>query len=304
MPDTVFTSTLANMMKSTLNKVIDDKTDGYESRLLIPKWLDQRKMTDNYEDDLEAGGPGLASEKAEGTEIATGTIGEGYMTRYNARTFGMKLLITEETLEDNKYPMVISAAKRLKKSMLKTADIDATNMLVRMFNASYVGGDGVALGSNSHTLIGGGTFSNVMATPMSPSKVAITVATSQVRKYPGHDGITEGYEPKTIVHPTEQWAVWDGLLGSKMDPTPGAFNEINVVNQSLNLKAVGNKYWSNTTTQWVMLTDCEDSLNFRWRRKPRSRTWVDNDQEIMKYSVSARWARGWSDPRAVLCVQA
>ena len=130
----------------------------------------------------------------------------------------------------------------------------------------------------------------------------MVVATSQIRKYPGHDGITEGYEPAIVVCPTEQWATWAGLVGSRMDPTTGAFNEINVVNQTLDLKVVANKYWSNTTTNWAMLTDCEYALNFRWRRRPRSRTWVDNDQELMKYGISARWARGWSDPRCTLGV--
>lgn len=301
---TVFTSSVANALKATLEKVIDDPTDGYESKALMSKWLDIRGMDDAYEDDLESGGPGLASEKPEGTEIATGSITEGYLTRYIARTFALKLIVTEEAMEDKKYPKIINAARRLKRAMWKTADIDATNMLVRGFNTSYVGGDGLPLWSASHTLPHGGTFSNVMATPMSPSKAAVVVATSQIRRYPGHDGITEGYEPKVVLAPTEQWATWDGLVSSKMDPTAGNFTEINVVNQSLDLRVVTNKYWSNTSTNWAMLTDCEDGLNFRWRRRPRSRTWVDNDQEQMKYSNSARWARGWSDPRATLGVNA
>jgi len=301
---TVFTSGIANAMKATLDKVVDDSTDGYERSALLSKWLDERKMSDAYEDDLESGGPGLASEKPEGGEIATGSIREGYLTRYTARTFALKLIVTEEAMEDNKYPKIINAARRLKRAMWKTADIDATNILVRGFNTSYVGGDGLPLFSASHTLPHGGTFSNVMATPLSPSRAAVVVATSQIKKYPGHDGITEGYEPKVVVCPTEQWATWDGLVNSRMDPTTGAYNEINVVNQSLDLRVVPNKYWSNTSTNWAMLTDCEDGLNFRWRRRPRSRTWVDNDQELMKYSMSARWARGWSDPRCALGVQA
>lgn len=300
----VFTGTIANTLKATLDNIVDDKTDGYEKSAILHRWMDEMKMSDHYEDDLESGGPGLASEKAEGQEMATGSIREGFITRYIARTFALKLIITEEAMEDKKYPKIINAASRLKRALWKTADIDATNILVRGFNTSYVGGDGQPLWSASHTLPHGGTFSNVMATPLSPSRAAVVVATSQIRKYPGHDGITEGYEPVKVVFPTEQWATWDGLLKSKMDPTAGAFNEINVVNQSLDITPVANKYWNNTTTQWAMLTDCEYKINFRWRRKPRGRSWVDNDNEVMKFGISSRWSRGWSDARCTLGVQA
>ncbi len=301
---TVFTSSIANALKETLEMVIDDDTDGYDSKALLHQWMTEQSMSDNYEDDLESGGPGLASEKPEGQEIATGTIREGYITRYIARTFALKLIITEEAIEDNKYSKIINAARRLKRALWKTADIDATNILVRGFNTAFVGGDGLPLWSASHTLPHGGTFSNLMAVPMSPSKAAVVTATSQIRKYPGHDGITEGFEPKVVVCPTEQWATWDELLGSKFTPEAGNFSEVNVVNSSLDLKAVPIKYWNNTTTNWAMMTDCDYGINFRWRRKPRSRSWVDNDQELMKYGISARWARGWSDPRCTYGVNA
>lgn len=301
---TVFTSSIANSLKETLNDIIDDDTDGVMDDLLMKKWLDVESMSDNYVDDLEYGGPGLAVEKPEGTEVAAGTIKEGYLTRYLARTFALKLIVTEEALEDAKYPKAIAAARRLKRAMAKTIDIDATNILVRQFNTAYVGGDGLPLASASHTLPHGGTFSNLMATPQSPSRAALIVATTQIRKYPGHDGITEGYEPVCIVHPVDQWGAWEVVVRSTHAPEAGEFNAINVVNSSLDIDLYPNKYWQNTTTNWTLKTDCDGGMKWLWRRKPKSRTWVDNDQELMKYSISARWARGWSDPRSVLCVNA
>jgi hypothetical protein len=301
---TVFSGTIANALKPTLEQVIDDPTDGYDKNAILHQWLHEMPMSDQWEDDLESGGPGLAAEKRVGTEMTTGTIREGYITRYLSRTFGLKLIVTEEAIEDNKYPKIIAAAKRNKRAMWKTIDIDATNILVRGWNTGYVGGDGQPLFSASHTLPHGGTFSNTMGTPVSPSRAGVIVATSAMRKLPGHDGITEGVEPKVILCPTEQWAVWEGLLRSRYAPEPGQFNEINVVNQSLDLRVVPNKYWNNTTTNWAILSDCEYPLNFRWRRKPKSNTWIDNGQTLMNYSITARWARGWSDPRAAYGVQA
>jgi hypothetical protein len=304
MASTVFSSTLANTLKKTLEKTIDDPTDA-QSRAQFTDWCRIMSMDDQYVDDLETGGPGLASEKPEGQEVQLGTIREGVLYRYIARTFALRLGITEEAMEDNKYPKSIRLAKRLNRALWKTADIDATNMLVRAENASYVGGDGVALASASHTLPHGGTFSNTMATPMSPSVAAMVVATSAMRKFPGHDGITEGVEPKKIVCPTEQWAVWSQILGSTYTPRDGNLAEINVVKSDLSLGQVcALRHWDNTTTNWGVISDAEDGLNFRWRKKPNNRTWVENSQHIMSYSISARWARGWSDPRGIYFVGA
>lgn len=299
----VFTGNIYHSLKATLSAIVDDKSDGYESGMDFPGWCEVKGMEDNFEDDQEMGGPGLAVEVPEGDEIPAGTIREGATTRYLARKFGLRLVVSEEAIEDTKYDQVISAAKRLKRALYKTADIDATSMLVRATSSSYPGGDGVALASSSHSLPGGGTYSNVMATPMSPSRMALIQATSQIKKLPGHDGITEGYMPVKVVHPTEQWAVWQGILETEKVPESNN-NEVNVVNKSLNVKSVPLKFWDNTTTNWAVITDAENGIQFRWRRKPRNRTWVENSQELMSYAISARWARGWSDARNILFVDA
>ena len=81
-------------------------------------------------------------------------------------------------------------------------------------------------------------------------------------------------------------------------PEAGQFNQINVVYR-LNLDVVPNHFWNNTTTNWACLTSCDSKINIKWRRKPRNKSWVDNGQEQMLYAISARWARGCSDPRAI-----
>jgi hypothetical protein len=300
---TVNQSTIRSFLKETVDTVVDDDLDGAQSKAVFTKWCDVKDMDDAWIEDVEMGGTGLASEKSEGQEMASATIVQGVTTRYNARTFALKLLVSEEAMDDNKYPEVIRAALRLKKSMWKTADIDATSMLVRMANSSYTGGDGQALSSASHTLPHGGTFSNKMAVAMSPSHAALVSATSQVMQYPGHDGIIEGAEITQILCPVAQWAVWEGLMGSSLRPDDGNFAEINVFNKK-KIKVTPIKYWINTTTNWVAKTDVENGLQFRWRKRPKSSSWFENDFTVMKYGITARWAFGWSDPRGVLCVEA
>lgn len=293
----IFTSTIFNSVKLTLDQIVDDDMAESESTLVCKKYMKFGNQEDYYEDDLEMGGPGLASEVSEGQEIEVGAIREGFITRYIARKFGLRLIVTDEAVEDSKYPEVLKLGSRLARALYKTLDIDCTNILVRAANSSYTGGDGVALASASHTLPSGGTWSNTFATPLAPSRIAVGSAVSLMRKFPGHDGVTEGVEPKKIVHPTEQWMTWSGILNSTMAPEAGNFAEINAVKRDLDITAVANKYWSNTSTNWAVITDADNGLQMRWRRKPRKNSSVENDNETMKYSITARWSRGWSDAR-------
>lgn len=296
MSGTIFSSTIFNSFKETLDSIVDDRLGENESALVCKKWMKVGSMDEAYVDDLEMGGPGLAAETDEGEEITVGTIREGFLKRYIPRKFALKLIVTDEAMEDNKYPETLRLAKRLDRAIYKTFDIDMTSILIRATNTSYVGGDGVPLASAAHTMPGGGTFSNTLSVPMAPSALALATVRSLVMKLPGHDGITEGYDIKKCVFPTEQWAVWKQILGSEKSPEAGNFAAINAV-YDLDIKPVPVKYWNNTTTNWGVITDVDNGIQAKWRRKPKSNSWVENDNETMKYSVSARWASGWSDAR-------
>jgi len=293
----VFTANVVDTLKLTLNEICDDSLTNFKEKSIFGDWLDVGNMDDNFVDDLETAGPGIAAEKPEGAEIIKGTIREGTLTRYMSRTFGLGLIITEEAIEDCKYKEVFRAGARLGRAVYKSIDIDTTNMLARATNTAYTFGDGQPLASATHTLPNGGTFSNLL-TPISPSRIAMATARTQMQIAAGHDGLPEGYEPKAIVCPYGQWYIWKGLIESEKAPDPGSFNEINVVKE-MNLKLVPNRYWSNTTTNWAVISDADNGMKFLWRRKPTNKTWVDNAQGLMNYGMTARWSRGMTDPRGV-----
>lgn len=296
----IFTSTAALALKETLEDIDTDEHGDEGSKAIFPKYYNVKNMTDNYIEYYEVAGSGLAGEKPEGEAMPVGTIIEGPLTRFNTRTFGQRIIVSEEAMEDMKYDKVIEAAKRNLRSLWKLADYDAVLALVRATNTGFVGGDGQPLASTSHRLPNGDVYSNMLAVAMSPSKAALVIAAAQLMQQVGHDGLIDGVEPKKAVFPVQQWGVWREVLGSAYDPTPGAFNAINVINKDLDIKAVPNKYWNNTTTNWMLLTDAELGLMWHWRRKPKGNTWVTEDKTMMNYGITARWARGWVNPRAVL----
>jgi hypothetical protein len=294
----IFTGKIAQSLKRTLDKIIDDPTDNAEKGSDYKVWCDESPMPDNWVDDLEMGGPGLLSRKPEGQEITTGSIDEGVRTRYIPDTYAMKLIVTEEAMEDSKYEKVLNLARRLKRACYKTLDINATLTLVNGFDTAFPGADGLPLWSASHTLPGGGTFSNLAAAPAAPSVSALVPIISQIKKMVGHDGIAEGYKPVRVLCPTEQWGDWSEIINSSFEPVTNNFATINVIKNDYGRMTVKDlKFWDNTTSNWAVQTDVDDQIQVKWRAKPRTRTWVDNGNENMLHSIRARWAVGYSDPR-------
>jgi hypothetical protein len=132
----IFTSTAALALKETIER-IDTDTHGSEgSKAVFPNYLNVRTMSDNYIEDYEIAGTGLAGEKPEGESLPLGGIVEGPLTRYNARTYGQRIIVSEEAMEDMKYDKVIQAAKRNNRSLWKLADFDAVLILVRATNTA------------------------------------------------------------------------------------------------------------------------------------------------------------------------
>lgn len=292
----ITTSTAYRTLKATLDNVITDKSDNVESEAVYKKFMMVETMPDNWVDDLEVGGPGLATEKSEGQALDVLTLYEGAQTRYFARKFGLIMEITEELDEDGKYnDRYLKISRRMKRAIFKTLEQDCANVLNRAANAAYVGGDGVSLASASHPIPGGGTFSNTLATPASPSRIALITVVQNVSILPGHDGLREGYKVKKIVHPYTQWGVWEGILGSKEVPESGN-NEKNVVH-GMGIQRVMVPFWDASDTNWGAITDADDGLKLKWKRKPKSRTWYEESTEVIKHGSSARWGRGWSNPR-------
>lgn len=287
------TSTAFRTLKATLEAIVTDKTDGIEDNLVCTKIFATSTMSDNYEDDLENGGPGLATEKAEGQQLDEMSLYEGAITRYISRKFGLIMPMTEELDEDGKYnSKYLNLPKRGKRAVYKTLEIDCANVINRATSSSYVGGDGVSLASSSHTIPGGGTFSNTLSTPFSPSRAALIVVRNNLKKLPGHDGVVEGYSIKKVVFPPDQWGAWMGILGSdKVPESPN--NETNVV-MDLKIQPVECQYLT-SASNWSVITDAPDGLKLKWRRKPKARMWYDEATEIIKHGISARWARGWTD---------
>lgn len=296
----IFTGTIANSLKRTLESIVDDDMEESRKDLVMKDFFDEDTMDDNFIDFLEMAGPGLAAEKPEGAEIQIGGIREGTLTRVFAKTYAMRLVVTEEAMEDKKYPQSIRAGERLNRAMWKTVDYEGANSLIRAFNAIFPIGDGQPWISTAHTLPNGGTFSNQTAVPLTPSRASLQVVTTQLRKMPGHDGLIDQLKPKCVVAPVEQEFIWKETLRSDYAPEVGQFNAINAMKRDYSVDLVLNPYWTTTSTNWIVLSNAKDGLKFFWRVRPRGRSWVNNDNTSLLFAIRARWARAVINARCAV----
>ena len=302
----VSTSTASLGLKETLEEIVTDELANVQSKLVYKQWMKERGMDDAFEDDLEVAGGGLAAEVPEGEEIPTTEVYQGYLKRYTARKFGLRMIVTEEALEDYKYKEIVQAGRRLNRALWKTVDIDCTQPLIQATDTAFPGGDGVTLANTAHPLANGsGTFSNMLTVAMSPSVAALNLAYAQLAQMVDHDGVVEGYMAEKVVYPVQQHFTWCTILESRMDPAPGNFAAVNAAKKYMgDLKKVPHKYWNNSTTNWALITDAEGGPQMRWRRRPKSRTWMTEEAELKSYSVAARWDNGLTDPRSLFFVNA
>lgn len=301
----IFRSDVAALLQKTLDGIIDDKGDKIESGLFYKRWQAEETIEGAYSDYQEFGGPGFAFMVPEGTEIPEATLYQGAKTRIMPSKYGLRFIVTEEVLEDARYKEPIDFARRNKRAIWKTAEVTSHDILNRMFNTSYPLADGLPLGSASHILPNGALASNYMAVPLSGSIAALSMAVSDLMKMPGHDGTIEGYKAKRIVCPAEQWALWKGILGSAYSPEN--YQGINVVSQEhLGIEAtpVATPWWTSSSTQWAVQTDCDMRPLKAWSRKPRGKSYLNEPNESMVYSTSARWDDVCRDWRTFYCVEA
>src|SRR3546814_4975903 len=106
--------------------------------------------------------------------------------------------------EDEQYNYINDIPKMLARSMRQTEETVAWNVLNRAFNSNFVGADGVSLGSASHPLVGGGTYSNTLATAADLTETSLEQAITDLRGYVDDQSLKIMVMPKMLVVPPDR----------------------------------------------------------------------------------------------------
>ena len=254
-----------------------------------------------FEEEVMSIGLGLAGEKTEGGAVAYDSGADSYTARYNHKTFALAFAITEEAEEDGLYGSLGARySKSLARSMQETKEIEGHKIYNNAFTGgTSAGGDGVALASAAHPLFGGGTLSNVLATPADLSEAALEDACIQISLWTDDRGLQIIALPQTLVIPTALQFIAYRLLESPFRPGTGD-NDVNALNRMRMFSGmpVVTPYLTDPDA-WFIRTDCDDSLKHFVRRKIARGMEGDFETGNVRYKSRERYSFGWSDWRGL-----
>jgi hypothetical protein len=251
----------------------------------------------SFEEETKLSGFAAAAVKSEGSAIQYEAGQEAWTARYNHETIALGFSLTEEAVEDNLYDSLSARyTKALARAMAYTKQVKAAAVLNNGFNSAYTGGDGSALFSASHSLVSGGTNSNIPSTPADLNETSLEAAVIQIAQWTDERGLLIAAKPKKLIVPPALQFVATRLLETELR-VGTADNDINAIknNGSISGGYTVNNFLTDTNA-WFLTTDVPNGMK-HFVRTPMS-TGMDGDFDTgnVRYKARERYSFGWSDP--------
>ena len=213
-----------------------------------------------YEESAYFTGLGLVPEKPEGEGIKYDDPIQGPTKRWSHRTYALGTRITEETIEDALYPDIPTSMSDMTKELGHSARETIEILVHDLFNGTTkTAGDGNAIFFNTHTKLGGGTYSNLLTPSADLSATSLRQAIQNIENTTDDRGKQQVIKPKILMVSTaDEWTARE-LLNSAYDPE-SANNAINPL-QSRNLQLLVNPYLTDTDA-WFLIADKNPAITF------------------------------------------
>ena len=251
----------------------------------------------SFEEETKLSGFSAAPVKNEGSAIAYDNAQEAWTARYNHETIALGFSITEEAIEDNLYDSLSARyTKALARAMAYTKQTKAAAILNNGFDTDYPGGDGVALFSASHPLVGGGTNSNIPSTAADLNETSLEAAVIQIAAWTDERGLLIAAKPKKLVVPPSLMFVATRLLETELRVST-ADNDINAIKSNGSIpEGYTVNHFLTDPDAWFLTTDVPNGLKHFVRTPMAQNMDGDFDTGNVRYKSRERYSFGWSDP--------
>ena len=255
----------------------------------------------NFEEDVQMVGFGLAPVKKQSEGVTYTGHTQGWLKRYVHVVYGLGYIVTREEIEDNLYEEVSrKRAQALAFSMRQTKENVHANILNRITTAAYTIGDGQVLGSASHPLNGGGTFSNLLTPAADISEDAIEDMCIMVMQMVDDLSNKINLMPQCLIIPSDLWFEANRILQSTLQ-NDTANNALNVL-KSTNALPQGIKmnHYLTDTDAFGIKTNCPRGF-ISYKRRAIEFT-KDNEfsSENAMAKATERYSCGVTDPRCII----
>ena len=292
MRSTQFRSIVEPILNKEFDGVYDQRKDEYKQVFSVEDGIKRA-----YHEEPVLFGLGAAPELPDGQPVTYDEGGELFVKRYMYNVYGLAFALTRVLVEDGDHIRVGSTySKHLAQSMTETEETVHANHLNRAFNALYQGGDGAALISASHPVIGG-SQSNLL-TPAALSQTSLEQALITIRQAQDSRGKKIRLTPRQLVISPANIMQAEVLLKSVLRAGTSN-NDINPVKSTGMVdKAVAISRMTSSTA-WFVQTDARNGMKSLWRRRIEKAMEGDFETDSMRYKSTMRFGSGWTDWRCL-----
>jgi hypothetical protein len=261
--------------------------------------FDMDSSKQNYEEDVQVTGFGLAPVKPQSMSVQYDTESQGYLSRYTHVVYALGYMVSREELEDNLYAVVSKRrAQALAFSMRQTKENVGANVWNRAYTAAVVGGDAESLIGNAHPSKSGNQ-SNLLAVASDVSEAAIEDLIIMIMGAVNDRGLKISLMPQSLHVHRSDWFEANRILKSVLQ-NDTALNAINVLKSTNALpKGIKVNHYFSESDAWFIRTNAPRGLICYQRRAVEFTQDNDFDTENAKAKNTERYSFGWTDWRAL-----
>lgn len=290
MNSAAFRATVAPILNKTFDGVYDQRADEWKQ-----VFKERNGIPRAYHEEPVLYGMNQAPELPEGMPVTYDSGGTLYIKRYLYKVYGLAFALTKVLVEDGDHIQIGQTySRQLAQSLIETKETLCAAVLNRSFNASYPGGDSVALISASHPSASVGLQSNVLATAANLSQTSLEQMLIQVRNAADPNGKRIRLIPGQIVTGPSNVFQAEVLLKSVLRAGT-ANNDINPV-KSMGLLSGGQANISRvtSTSAWWIQTNTEMGLQLMMRRRLEKSMEGDFETDSMRFKSTERYQPGFT----------
>ena len=245
------------MNRATFNKVVvpglfSFASEGYKLKSSEQLWKQIAKVKSSkraYEESAYFAGVGLLSVKPEGQAIDYDDMVEGPTKRWNHRTFGLGITITEELIEDSLYDELPTEMSSISTELTESATETLEVLTHDIINSgtgttTHTDGLGLAIFATGKARLKGGTWDNLLSPASDLSATSLQASLDTFENTRDDTGKIQMIRAKKIwVNQANAWKAKE-LLNSAYDPE-SANNSINTLKER-NLQLVVSPFLTDT----------------------------------------------------------
>jgi phage major head subunit gpT-like protein len=247
-----------------------------------------------YEEITQITGFDQFASKPEGSNVEYDQLMQGFDTRFEHTTYAKGFQISMEAMDDDIDGAISNAAPALARVAHNSIETQVFGLVNNGFpTGSTLSPDGVTLFNNSHVLVGGGTFDNLISGDLSQATLEAAINVFDDMR-DDRNQLIEMEATNLLIPPALRWVTHELLRSQLRSDTSN--NAANALNQ-LGLKVVESKYLTEDNDWFVY---CDPSLHrviVYWRMEPVTDHTMDFDSGNMKTKMTYRLSFGAADWR-------